>query len=99
LPGDLAAYFQIPRTVCINKWDLNPDMAEEIADYCQSEGMPLVGKIPYDRVVSQALVQRKILVEYDTDGAASREVRAIWERVQSAVYESFGKDIAARTLG
>lgn len=81
--AELAAYFQIPRAVCINKWDLNPEMTEEIASYCHKEEIPLAGKIPYDRMVSQALVQRKILVEYDGDGEASLEVRAVWEKVQS----------------
>ena len=86
--AELAAYFKIPRAVCINKSDLNPQVADEIAGYCRDQEIRIVGRIPYDLVVSRALVQRKILVEYDPEAAASREVREIWERVQDLVPHS-----------
>jgi MinD superfamily P-loop ATPase len=83
--ADLAAYFRVPQAVCINKWDINVRMSEEIAAYCRGEGIPLMGKIPYDLVVSRALVQRKILVEYEPDGNASREVRSVWAGIQTLI--------------
>jgi MinD superfamily P-loop ATPase len=95
--ADLAAYFRIPRGVCINKWDLNPEVCEEITAYCNQEGIQLMGRIPYDRVVSQALIQRKILVEYDAAGTVSQEIRAVWERVQALVSEPMEERAEARS--
>jgi len=86
--ADLAAYFRVPRAVCINKWDINARMSEEIAAYCRGEGIPLIGRIPYDLVVSRALVRRKILVEYEPDGNASREVRSVWAGIRTLIEES-----------
>jgi MinD superfamily P-loop ATPase len=83
--SDLAAYFRVPKAVCINKWDLNGEISQEIADYCRHEGMRVVGKIPYDRIVTEALVQRKILVEYDPLCSVSQEIKGIWEEVQGMV--------------
>jgi MinD superfamily P-loop ATPase len=79
--AELAAYFKIPAAVCINKWDLNPEISQRIADDCSKEQVALVGRIPYDRVVSEALVQRKILLEYDPQGAVAREIRSVWKNV------------------
>jgi hypothetical protein len=37
--------------------------------------------IPYDTVVSKALVQKKIIVEYG-NGAVSNEVKKIWQALK-----------------
>jgi MinD superfamily P-loop ATPase len=81
--AELAAHFRVPAAVCINKWDINAEAAEEIALFCQRQGIPLAGRIPYDREVARALVQRGILVEHDPTGRASGEIKLIWDRVRS----------------
>lgn len=81
--AELAAHFRVPSAVCINKWDINAEVAEEIALFCRKQGIPLAGRIPYDREVPRALVQRRILVEHDPTGKASREIRLIWDRARS----------------
>lgn len=81
--AELAAHFRVPAAVCINKWDINAEAAEEIALFCQRQGIPLAGRIPYDREVARALVQRRILVEHDPTGRASGEIKLIWDRVRS----------------
>jgi MinD superfamily P-loop ATPase len=74
----LARHFKIPTAACVNKHDLNSEMSEEIGRYCHAAGIELVGMIPYDPVVSRALVQKRIIVEYG-DGAVSTEIRKLWE--------------------
>lgn len=86
--AELAAYFKTAQAVCINKWDLNAEMSEEIAAYCHEERIPVVGRIPYDRSVTEALVQRKILVEFEPQGEISREIKAIWGRIQDLAVET-----------
>ena len=73
----LAKHFNIPAAACINKYDLNPEMSDRIRGYCEEIGVNVVGMIPYDTVVSEALVHKKIIVEYG-NGAVSYEIKKIW---------------------
>jgi MinD superfamily P-loop ATPase len=73
----LAKHFNIPAAACINKYDLNPEMSDRIRGYCEETGVHLVGMIPYDTVVSKALVEKKIMVEYG-NGTVSDEIKKIW---------------------
>ena len=73
----LAKHFNIPAAACINKYDLNPEMSDRILCYCEERGVNLVGMIPYDTVVSKALVEKKIMVEY-VNGTVSEEIKKIW---------------------
>ena len=81
----LAKHFNIPTAACINKYDLNPEMSEKIRGYCEETGVHFVGMIPYDTVVSKALVHKKIIVEYG-NGAVSHEIKKMW----SALAEILG---------
>jgi MinD superfamily P-loop ATPase len=73
----LAQHFNIPAAACINKCDLNPEVTERIRRYCEEREVNLVGMIPYDTVVSKALVEKKTIVEYG-NGTVSAEIKKIW---------------------
>ena len=73
----LVKHFAIPTVVCINKYDLNPEVTAEIMRYCQESGIRLVGTVPYDPVVSRALVRKRLIVEHE-DGRVSAEIRSLW---------------------
>jgi MinD superfamily P-loop ATPase len=96
--AELAAYFKIPTAVCINKWDLNPEISQRIADDCSREQIALVGGIPYDRVVSEALVRRKIVLEHDPQCAVAREIRNVWENL-AALAEGREQSVEATARG
>ena len=84
---DLTRHFGIETLVCINKWDLNPDMAERIETQILRRGLKLAGKIRYDRAVTEAQIQRKSLVEYQRNGAAM-EMRELWAAVLKQITAS-----------
>lgn len=86
--AELAAHFKVPSAACINRWDINVEVSGEISSYCEKAGILLAGKIPYDREVPRALVRRKILVEHDPAGEASREIKAVWDRVRFLAQEA-----------
>ena len=50
-----AETFQAKMAVCVNKWDVSPENTKAIQDFCKTENIPFVGRIPYDKSVSQAL--------------------------------------------
>lgn len=60
----LSDHFKIPSMVCINKFDINLGNTAQIASHCKKNGSRLIGEIPYEPKVVEALVRRKILMEY-----------------------------------
>ena len=81
----LTRHFKVPACVCINKWDLNQDMAREIEDYCRDQGIEVVGSIPFDRAVTEAQVQGVCLTEH-ADSEAARAVKGLWERIDALLF-------------
>jgi MinD superfamily P-loop ATPase len=79
--SDLAAHFQIPVCVCVNKYDINPQMTEEIKDYCTKRQLTFVGQVPYDQTVVDALVHQQPVVTY-SDGTLAEQMTNIWRQVE-----------------
>jgi len=82
--ASLAANFGIPTLVCINKADVNPEMAREIADRARQRGMKVVGEIPYDEAFTKAQIMKATLTEY-TGGSIAERVKALWRQVTYAL--------------
>ena len=74
-------YFQLPAWVCINKVDLYPEGSERIKELCREKGIPVLGEIPYDLIIPQAMSAGEPVTLYAPDSKASREVKNIWEKV------------------
>ena len=77
---DLTRHFDIPAMVCVNKWDLNPQIADEIESLAGQHGIRIAGRMRYDRAVTQAQIHRKSVVEYQADGCAA-DIREVWTKV------------------
>ena len=75
----LARHFGIPAAVCVNKWDINPEMTERIEAKARESGARVVGRIRYDPSVTRAQIQEKAVV--DTDGPSADDIRAIWKEL------------------
>ena len=76
---ELARHFDIPTAVCVNKWDINPHMAERIEERAHGSGAQAVGRIPHDRAVTDAQVNGKSVVEH-SQGPAARCIGEVWKR-------------------
>jgi MinD superfamily P-loop ATPase len=74
----LTAHFDIPTAVCINKWDINPEIADAIEADAKQKGLTLAGRISYDPAVTRAQVAQKTIIEHAHDALAA-EVTAVWE--------------------
>jgi len=82
--AELAAGFNIPTLVAINKFDLNPDMAEQIEKNVLKRNVKVVGKIRYDKAFTKAQIMKTSVVEY-TSGAVTEDVKALWRNVTYAL--------------
>jgi MinD superfamily P-loop ATPase len=87
---ELANHFEIPASVCINKYDLNRDMTDTIESYARDRGLPVIGRIPFDPAFTEAMVQKQTIIEYDTNSRAAKSVTGIWERLQSSLGQKRG---------
>jgi MinD superfamily P-loop ATPase len=77
-------HFGVPSLVAINKADLNPGRADEIAGYCAEQGVEVAGRIPYDTVVTEAMVHGLPVTEH-TEGPVAVALTQVWMRVRSAL--------------
>ncbi|RLE10261.1 (4Fe-4S)-binding protein [Candidatus Aerophobetes bacterium] len=77
----VAHHFGVRSLVCINKYDLNMENSQQIEEFCQSHGIEIAGKIPFDSTVTEAMVCGKSIVEY-SDGKVSRRIKEVWEKVK-----------------
>ena len=75
-------HFRVPALVLINKADVNPAHTAGIEAYCRASGIELVGKLPYDTVVTEAMVHAQPVTAYQPDGPMALALRATWARVQ-----------------
>ncbi len=76
-----AAHFRVPTLVCINKSDIYPDGTERIEADCAAGGIGLVGRIPFDPTVTEAMVRGEPVTQYQPAAAASIAMMAVWQRV------------------
>jgi MinD superfamily P-loop ATPase len=86
---ELVRGFKIPVSVIINKWDINPDVAARVAEFCEQIEVPLLGRIPYDVAVVKAMVRRRTPVE-DGQNAVEQSIRDIWETIESKILSPGG---------
>jgi MinD superfamily P-loop ATPase len=73
-------HFGVPAVVCINKYDINGDNTRQIEDFCSSQGIEVAARIPFDNVVTEALV-RGVPVVVHSDSPVSREMQKLWDGV------------------
>jgi len=77
----LAAHFRVKAVVVINKADLNVDQARRIEEIAQAHGSQVIGRIPFDRTVHEALMAGTTVVEFGSS-AAERAIRQVWDRLR-----------------
>jgi len=79
----LATHFGIRSLVCVNKYDLNTRFTDQIEDYCNSIGSTFLGRIPFDTIVTKAMVDGKAVVEYSENSEVSEEIKRIWSQIDA----------------
>ena len=84
--ADLAAHFSVPVVLCINKWDLNPELTKYLEQEAHQRRIVVVGKVRYDPVFTRA--QRRGISVVECDGEpAGDDLRALWQNLKPLVTE------------
>ena len=71
-----------PALVCINKSDINPTQAREIASYCAARNVAVVGQLHYDDTVTIAMVHGEPVTTYQPTGKMSVALRRLWRTLR-----------------
>lgn len=82
--AQLTAHFGIPTAVCINKWDINPDVTEAIEAGARDKGLVLAGRIDYDPAVTNAQVAEQTIIEYARNRTAAQVV-SVWNIITDSL--------------
>lgn len=78
---ELTANFNITSCVIINKYDLNTKISLVIEQYCKEKEILLIGKIPFDPEIVNAMVNCKSIIEWMPMSETSKIIGQIWDRV------------------
>ncbi len=76
----VAQHFHIPAVVCINKSSINAENTSKIEQYCKKNNILIVGKLPYDTTITQAMIHEQSVIEF-SDGVLSHDIRDMWKKI------------------
>jgi MinD superfamily P-loop ATPase len=77
---DLSAHFGVPAVIIINKSDINPKQAKRIADIAATRNSSVVGYVPFDNAVNDALMAGETVIAHG-ESAAAEAIRNAWQVV------------------
>lgn len=80
----LCEHFGVYTMVCINKYDINEEMSEEIEGFINDKGLKLVGKIPYDDMVMKSINELKPIIFYN-ESIAKKAIEDMWMRIKENI--------------
>lgn len=80
-------HFTIPCCVCINKCDINSETTKKIESWCGGMGIPVVGELPFDTQVIEAVVAGKTVIEFNSP--TGEKIKTMWRKIQE--FEVLGK--------
>jgi len=85
--ADLKRVYEVARKfsgevgIIINKYDLNESMADRIEEWCVAQGSTVLGRLPFDRRVTEAMVAGKSITEMHPDTEISKTITDIWNKL------------------
>ena len=80
----VAQHFGVKTAVIINKYDINLENSAKIEDWCQKNNIPIIGKVHFDNIITEALVKGLPLVEY-SDNKVAKEIKDMWQKIKTIV--------------
>ncbi len=81
--AQLADHFKVPAMICVNKFDLNLELTRDIENFAKEKGLSCLGRIPFDPIFINAMVQAQTIFEYNTDSKVGQAIKQIWENLSN----------------
>jgi len=77
----LLKHFNVQPFVCVNMYDINKDNTEKIVGFCEENGIKAVGKITFNPIITEAMVNGKPIVEYAPESDVAKEIERMWKKM------------------
>jgi MinD superfamily P-loop ATPase len=81
----VARHFGLKTACVLNKFDLNPEVSQEIEDWCRRNPVPVLARIPFEETVVKAVIQGVPITEF-SDAARSQavaEIHQLWLKISA----------------
>jgi MinD superfamily P-loop ATPase len=75
------SHFRIPAVVVINKADIYPEGVGQISEVCAESDIEIIGRIPYDPLVTEAMLNGEPVTVYRPESSASQAMVAVWQSI------------------
>lgn len=79
--AELAEEFCSKRAVVINKYDLDETCTQQIEAWCAEKNIPVVGKVPFDKRMVEAMINKQSISEYAPDSACALELQDALKKI------------------
>jgi MinD superfamily P-loop ATPase len=76
-------HFRVPTVICINKADLYLEGTRQIKEFAASEGIEVLGEIPFDEHIVDAMLQGSPVTSLFSESPASQAINQIWKNLYS----------------
>ena len=73
--------FRLPALAVINKYDINIEITDRIENFLKENVIPLIGKIPFDTRLVDAMVAGKSIIELDPRSDLVQDFTDIWKKI------------------
>lgn len=78
---DLIQSFSIPTYALLNKFDINTTSTKEVEDYLRDKSIPILGKIPFEEQMVNAMIEGKTIIEFDHRLETSKVIIEAWKSI------------------
>ena len=77
----LLDHFNVTPFVCVNMYDVNTDNTNKILSFCKENRIEVVGIIPFNPKVTEAMVNGKTIAEYSPESNVTEEIKEMWRKM------------------
>ncbi len=82
---ELSEHFETQVMICVNKYDVNLEMTAQIEEFAKEKNLPVLGKIPFDPLVMEAVNTLKPITEF-SDSPAKKAIEEMWNFIKREIY-------------
>jgi MinD superfamily P-loop ATPase len=79
-------HFHVPSVICINKADLYQEGTQQIRTYAAEQGIEILGEVPFDDHISQAISQGVPVSVLNSESPASKSIQLIWKKILGMLF-------------
>jgi len=85
---EVVEQFKIPFGIVINKYDLKSPFQDQFQSFIEETGYEVLGRIPYDLAIPEAMSYAKTVVEHAPQSKASLAIKEIYKNLKDLLWNN-----------